>query len=131
MHDAAITFPALVVIRGAVAAVWLYEGLWNKLLGRAQRESDIVAMVPKFGPLFGKRFLQLLGVVEVAVAAWILSGIYPGACAIVQIALLVALNVNGLLWARQLIHDPAGMVVKNVAFLVLVWACGALPGARP
>ncbi|WP_180540423.1 DoxX-like family protein [Nevskia soli] len=131
MHDAAIAFPALVIIRGAVAAVWLYEGLWNKVLGNAQRESDIVAMVPKLGPLFGKWFLKLLGVIEVAIAAWILSGIYPGACAIVQIALLVVLNINGLLWARQLIHDPAGMVVKNAAFLVLVWACGALPGTRP
>jgi hypothetical protein len=35
--------------------------------------------------------------------------------------------VNGLLWARRLIHDPAGMVVKNIAFLVLVWVCGAAP----
>ena len=41
--------------------------------------------------------------------------------------LLVTLNVNGLLWARRLIHDPAGMVVKNIAFLVLVWVCGAAP----
>jgi len=26
-----------------------------------------------------------------------------------------------LLFARELIHDPAGMLVKNFAFLVLVW----------
>jgi hypothetical protein len=39
--------------------------------------------------------------------------------------------VNGLVWARHIIHDPAGMVVKNAAFLVLVWVCGALPGGRP
>jgi hypothetical protein len=57
-----------------------------------------------------------------------MAGIAPGMCAIVQMALLVVLNANGLLWARHIIHEPAGMVVKNIAFLVLVWVCGALPG---
>ena len=75
--------------------------------------------------------LKTLGVVEVAIAGWVMSGIAPGACAIVQTALLVALNANGLLWARRVIHDPAGMVVKNIAFLVLAWVCGAMAGGRP
>jgi uncharacterized membrane protein YphA (DoxX/SURF4 family) len=131
MQDIRITFPALVIMRSVVAAVWLYEGLWNKVLGRAQREAQVVAAVPVFGPRFGQPFLKALGIVEVLLAAWIMSGIYPGTCAVVQIALLVVLNVNGLLWSRHIIHDPAGMVIKNVAFLVLVWACGAGPGPRP
>jgi uncharacterized membrane protein YphA (DoxX/SURF4 family) len=126
MHDINLTFPALVVIRSAVAAVWLYEGLWNKLLGRAQREAQVVGAVPGLGPRFGRLFLKVLGVVEVALALWILSGFYPGTCATVQIALLIVLNANGLMWARHIIHDPAGMVIKNIAFLVLVWACGAM-----
>jgi hypothetical protein len=33
-----------------------------------------------------------------------------------------------LLWARPIIHDPGGMVVKNFAFLVLVWVSAGLPG---
>jgi uncharacterized membrane protein YphA (DoxX/SURF4 family) len=125
MHDAALAFPALIVMRVAVAAVWLYEGLWNKLLGGAARQVQVVSAVPRLGPLFGSSFLKLLGAAEVLVAAWVLSGILPGFCAIAQVTLLVLLNVNGLLWARHIIHDPGGMVVKNAAFLVLVWACGA------
>jgi uncharacterized membrane protein YphA (DoxX/SURF4 family) len=112
-------------MRVAVAAVWLYEGLWNKLLGGAARQVQVVSAVPRLGPLFGSSFLKLLGAVEVLVAAWVLSGILPGFCAIAQVVLLVLLNVNGLLWARHIIHDPGGMVVKNAAFLVLVWVCGA------
>jgi hypothetical protein len=42
------------------------------------------------------------------------------------VVLLVVLNVNGLLWARHIIHDPGGMVVKNIAFLMLVWIGGAM-----
>jgi hypothetical protein len=128
MYDVTIAFPPLIVMRGAVAAVWLYDGLWCKVLGRAQLEAQVVAKVPRFGPRFGQLFLKALGAIEVVLAAWVISGIHPGACAIAQVTLLVVLNVNGLLWARDIIPDPAGMIVKNIAFLVLVWACGAIPG---
>jgi hypothetical protein len=86
--------------------------------------------VPRLGPRFGLPFLKTLGIVEVMLAVWVMAGIAPGTCAIVQTVLLVALNANGLLWARHIIHEPAGMVVKNIAFLVLVWVCGALPGGQ-
>jgi len=130
MHDITLAFPAAIVIRAVIAAVWLYEGFWNKLLGRAQREAQVVAAVPRFGPRFGLLFLKALGVIEVAIAIWVMWGVLPGACALTQITLLIILNANGLMWARHIIHDPAGMVIKNLAFLVLVWACGALPGGR-
>jgi hypothetical protein len=60
------------------------------------------------------------------VAAWVLSGREPVACALAQTALLVALNASGIAWSRRLIHDPAGMVVKNFAFLVLAWVAAGL-----
>jgi len=120
--------PPFWLIRIAVAAVWLYEGLWCKLLGRERRQLQIVEAVPRWGSRLGAQFLKLLGAVEVAVALWALSGALPIACAAGQTVLLVALNAAGLLWARGLIHDPAGMVVKNFAFLVLVWVSASLPG---
>lgn len=128
--DVTIGLPPLAIIRGAVAAVWLYEGLWCKIFGRAPLQAQVVAAVPGLSPQFGRWFLKTLGAVETLLAAWVLSGISPGACAIAETALLIALNANGLLWARRIIHEPAGMVVKNVAFLVLVWICGAIPGTR-
>ena len=51
--------------------------------------------------------------------------------ALAQTLLLVTLNANGLIWARHLIHDPGGMVVKNFAFLVLVWVAAGLSRATP
>ena len=128
MHDIRIAFPPLVAIRASVAAVWLYEGFWCKILGRLQSQLQVVKAVPRLGPLFGAPFLKALGVVEVALAVWVMWGIAPGTCAVVETAFLVVLNANGLLWARRLIHDPAGMVVKNIAFLMLAWICGAIPG---
>ncbi|MGA2708563.1 MAG: DoxX-like family protein [Steroidobacteraceae bacterium] len=120
--------PPFWLIRTAVAAVWLYEGLWCKLLRGQPHEFAVVAAVPFFGPRIGTPLLLVLGAVEVAIAAWALSAVAPIGCAIVQTVLLIALNGNGLVWARRILHDPAGMIVKNFAFLVLVWVSASLPG---
>jgi hypothetical protein len=119
--------PPVWLIRLAVGGVWLYEGLWCKLLRRERRQFEIVAAVPYFGPRRGALFLSALGAAEVVLAAWAFSGFEQLACAIAQTLLLVTLNANGLIWARRIIHDPGGMVVKNFAFLVLVWVAAGLP----
>jgi uncharacterized membrane protein YphA (DoxX/SURF4 family) len=120
--------PPAWLVRIAVAGVWLYEGLWCKLLGRAPNELAIVEAVPRFGPRYGRPFLYALGAVELALGLWVLSGVMPGVCALAQTVLLVGLNANGLMWSRHLIHDPAGMVFKNFAFLVLAWVNAGLSG---
>jgi hypothetical protein len=122
-----IDFPPIALIRFAVAGVWLYEGLWCKLLGREPNQLRIVEAVPPVGPAAAAMLLKLLGAGETSLAVWALSGILPVPCAAIQTALLVLLNAGGVLWARRLIHDPGGMIVKNFAFLVLVWVSAALP----
>ena len=119
--------PPFWLVRVAVAAVWLYEGLWCKLLGGDPNQLTVVRAVPRLGPAVGAMFLKALGVVEVTMAVWVLSGLQPVACAVAQTALLVTLNANGIVWSRHLIHDPAGMLVKNLAFLVLAWVAAGLP----
>lgn len=131
MHDFRVIFPPLAVIRAGVAAVWLYEGLWCKLLGRMRSQVEVVSAVPGLGPRFGLPLLKIVGVVELSFALWVVTGVAPGTCAISQTTLLIVLNANGLLWAQKIIHDPAGMVVKNIAFLVLIWICGAVPKGGP
>ncbi|MGH7680968.1 MAG: DoxX-like family protein [Candidatus Eiseniibacteriota bacterium] len=120
--------PPIGLIRCAVAAVWLYEGLWCKLLGGVAHQLKVVEAVPYLSPRTRGAFLKALGTVEVCLALWTLSGIAPPACAAAQTLVLVTLNAGGLLWARHIIHDPGGMVVKNFAFLVLVWVSAGLPG---
>lgn len=119
--------PPYWLIRAAVAAVWLYEGLWCKLLRGEPREFEVVKAVPRYGLRFGVPFLMTLGAVEVTLALWVLSGAAPLFCVIAQTVLLVSLNANGLIWARDVIHDPRGMIVKNFAFLILAWVSASLP----
>lgn len=122
--------PPAWLIRAAVAAVWLYEGFWCKLLRGQPHELEVVQAVPYFGPRIGAHFLMALGVAEVALGAWVLTGFEPRWCALAQTVLLVTLNANGLVWSRHIIHDPAGMIVKNSAFLVLVWVAAGLPASE-
>ena len=120
-----IAVPSLWLIRGAIALVWLYEGLWCKVLGRMPSQERIVEAVPWLGPAWAPRVLKALGLVECGMAVWVLSGWEPVWAAAAQTALLVAMNGNGLLFARRFIHDPGGMVVKNAALVVLMWVAAA------
>jgi hypothetical protein len=126
MDPLLLVMPPTWLVRVAVAGVWIYEGLWCKILGRATNELRIVEAVPRYGAKFGRPFLATLGWIELMLGAWVLSGWAAGLCALTQTALLVALNANGLLWSRHLIHDPGGMVFKNFAFLVLAWVNAGL-----
>jgi hypothetical protein len=127
-QDLSLPLPPHLLIRGAVAAVWLYEGVFCKLLGRGPGQLEVVEAVPLFGPRRARHFLFLLGIVETALGIWVLSGWAAGLCVLAQTMLLVGMNTGGILWARDRIHDPAGMLVKNFCILVLAWTGAALNG---
>jgi len=117
--------PPLLLTRIAVAAVWLYEGLWCKILGGVPNQVEVVGAVPLFNARSAAFMLRAIGVAECGLALWVLSGWRPLAAAVAQTGLLVTMNSCGLLWARRIIPDPGGMVVKNFAFLVLAWVVAA------
>jgi hypothetical protein len=121
--------PPLLLVQIAVAAVWLYEGMWCKVLGRSAHELEVVEATPLFSKRQAWWFLKLLGVYESLLALWVMTGWMPVWCALVQTLTLIGLNSGGLLFSRHLIPDPAGMVVKNAAFLVLAWVAAGFLAA--
>ena len=121
--------PPLWLLQTAVAAVWLYEGLWCKVLGRSRHEFEVVEQVPFLAPTTSHLLLRALGVVETALGLWVLTGWEPVVAASVQTALLVGLNSAGIYFSRQRIPDPAGMLIKNAAFLVLAWVAASAAAA--
>jgi uncharacterized membrane protein YphA (DoxX/SURF4 family) len=121
-----VAMPPLWLLQAAVAAVWLYEGLWCKVLARSPHEFEVVEQVPFLARSTSHALLRLLGVLEALLGAWVLSGWQPVAAALVQTGLLIGLNASGIYFSRDRIPDPAGMVVKNAAFLVLAWVTAAM-----
>ena len=109
----------MLFVRGVVACVWIYQGLWCKLLGRTARHEAVVGRAPFLTSRAAHLTMLALGVTECLLALWVLLGWCPMAAWVSQCVLLAAMNAGGLMWARELIPDPAGMVVQNAAFLTL------------
>jgi uncharacterized membrane protein YphA (DoxX/SURF4 family) len=107
--------------RAAIASVWIYQGLWCKLLGRMPHHREIVGTVPFLNNSRAHRAVVALGLLECVIALWVLSGICARDAALLQTFLLAAMNAAGLIWASRAIPDPVGMLLQNFAFLVLAW----------
>jgi len=104
-----------------VASVWLVHGLFNKLLHFSPRHLLIVQSVPGLAGGRGEAVLTAIGVFEVGIALWVLSGSAAGVCAAVQTVVLLTMNVVELSTARSLLLWPAGLIPINVLFLSLAW----------
>jgi uncharacterized membrane protein YphA (DoxX/SURF4 family) len=109
------------LIRLSIALVWLYQGLWCKILGGMPRHEAVIAAAPFIGPASARTALIALGLAECCIAAWVISGQRMRQAALAQTVLLLAMNAAGTIWAWRLIPDPGGMIVQNFAFLVLIW----------
>lgn len=107
--------------RGAIALVWLYNGLWAKLMERVPHQLSVVEGVPFLSHDGAVIVLKALGLVETALALWVVSGRSARAAAIIQTALLVGMNMAGLIWGIAAIPDPIGMIITNLALLALIW----------
>jgi hypothetical protein len=117
------------IARLSLAMVWIHQGLWLKLLGRAPRQRAIVEAVPHLAPLAAHAVLVLLGAVECALGIWVISAWRPRVAAAAQTALLAAMNGGGILWASHEIPDIPGMLLLNFAFLVLAWSAAEQRGS--
>jgi len=105
----------------ATALVWLLFGMWFKVFGMVPRHRLIVAAV--VGEAAAGPVTVLIGAAETAMALWILSGIYPRACAALQSIAIATMNGLELSQAPDLLLAPILMVCANTVFLVVVWYC--------
>src|SRR5436305_785435 len=94
-------FPA-----AAVAGVWLYHGLWCKLLGRCPEQAAIVAELPGVRGGRAKALLLGLGAAETALAAWVISGARPRLAAATGTTLVATMNVGGFAFGRARVLGP-------------------------
>ena len=107
------------------------HGLYNKLLGGSARHLAIVQSVPGLDGMTGERVLTAVGIGEVAIALWVLSGWRPRLCAAAQTVALLSMNVVELTFARDLLLWPAGLIPLNLAFLALAWTAADAQAPLP
>ncbi len=102
-------------VRYAIAGVWLFNGLYCKILDQVPRHESIVAAI--LGEQHAGLMTKLIGVGEIGIAIWVLSAWRYRWCALTQMALIVAMNViefilvpDLLLWGRYNILFASGLV---------------------
>jgi hypothetical protein len=93
------------IIKHAIAAVWIANGLFCKVLNLVPRHEQIVARI--LGDSYASFLTKAIGFAEIGVAVWILSDIKPRVNVIMQIIIIATMNViefclvpDLLLWGR-------------------------------
>jgi preprotein translocase subunit SecF len=88
-----------------IAAVWLLNGLYCKVLDMVPRHTEIVGTI--LGEAYARQLTVLIGVAEIGMAIWILSRYRPRICAVIQIAVVATMNTleyflvpDLLLWGK-------------------------------
>lgn len=112
---------ALFLAELAVAFLWLYDGLWCKLLRGCASVDAVLAALP--APLFARAngVRLAVGVVEIVLALWVLSRAAPRLAAMVQALVLVGLTLAAFRFAPAYIGDPGRLVAETVVFLALIF----------
>lgn len=102
-----------------IGAVWVFHGLYSKLLDGIPRHGMIVERV--LGEDIARPATLLIGVAEILLGLWAWSGRYRKANAALQTLAIVSMNALEITLARDLLISAPGMAVLNLAFLSGIW----------
>jgi hypothetical protein len=109
-----------------IALVWLGNGLLCKVLGLVPRHAAIVARI--LGTTYAGPLTRLIGLAEIGMALWVVSGFYRRWCILTQIALVALMNAlecwlapDLLLWGR------ANAFFASLFILLLYYYAFVLP----
>jgi DoxX-like protein len=107
------------ILNAFIAAVWLVNGLFCKVLNLVPRHQEIVASI--LGDQNARLFTVLIGFSEIGMAAWIISGIWPRLNAIVQILVIAAMNTLEFILVPHLLLWGKANAIFAFLFILLIW----------
>ena len=101
-----------------IAAVWMINGLFCKVLNLEPRHQEIVARI------LGTEFSYLtflIGLAEAGMAIWIISGVKKRLAAVTQIAVVAAMNILEFFIAPDLLLWGKWNAFFALGFIVLIF----------
>jgi len=102
-----------------IAVVWLINGLLCKVLNWVPRHEEIVARI--LTETYSRPLTILIGLSEIGMAIWILSGIRSRLNAFTQIAIVLAMNVIEFIFASDLLLWGKLNAVFAVLFVLVIY----------
>lgn len=112
-------------MRIGIGSVWVFHGLYSKLLDGVPRHRLIVARV--LGDGIAAVATDVIGVMEILLGLWAISHRLPRSCAAVQTGAIVAMNTLEIARAPDLLISAPGMLLLNAGFLALGWYSATRP----
>jgi uncharacterized membrane protein YphA (DoxX/SURF4 family) len=79
------------IINVFISVVWLINGLLCKVLNLVPRHQQIVSEI--LGDQYGFLLTKIIGLLEIVMFVWVVSGIKSRWCALTQITVVVSMNV--------------------------------------
>lgn len=89
------------LINWLIALIWFINGLFCKVLNFVPRHEKIVASI--LGESFSRPLTIMIGMAELLMAIWIVSGIKPRWNAIIQITVIGTMNILEFFLAPELL----------------------------
>jgi len=110
---------AEIAARGLIAGVWIFHGLFSKILDGIPRHRLIVERI--LGEEYAVPATILIGCLEILLGCWVLWGKRRRLCAGIMTMALVSMNTLEIILARELLISAVGMVALNLAFTAVIW----------
>ena len=102
-----------------IALVWVINGLLCKVLNLVPRHQEIVARI--LGEDHALVLTKLIGLSEIAMAVWVLSGIFRRLNAWTQILIIAAMNILEFFHAPDLLLWGRANAVVALLFINLIY----------
>ncbi|MFL5735255.1 MAG: DoxX-like family protein [Chloroflexia bacterium] len=119
-----------IAARTALGLVWVYEGLVLKLLFAGSDQVTLVAGSGLSGPN-PRLALALIGLFEIVMGAWLLSGRAERAAVATSSLVMLALSGVAAWTSPSVLIDPLGGVPKDLALIACALAVWVLVPAVP
>lgn len=102
-----------------IAAVWIANGLFCKVLNLVPRHQEIVARI--LGEEYSGILVKVIGVSEILMAVWILSKVKSRLNASAQIIIILTMNIIEFAIASDLLLWGKTNIIFALLFIVVIF----------
>lgn len=102
-----------------IATVWIANGLFCKVLNLVPRHQQIVASI--LGDEYSRPLTLLIGLSEIGMAIWILSGMWTRINAVTQILVIATMNDLEFILVSDLLMWGKANAIFAFMFILLIY----------
>jgi len=115
-------FSAQKILSWSIAAIWIVNGLFCKVLGFVPRHEQIVKRI--LAPYNSHIIVVLIGISEICMAIWVFSNFKTKLNSVIQILVVTAMNIIEFIFAPDLLLWGKFNILFAFLFTLVVFING-------